>query len=221
MRLAIDSADVREVSEAIKFNINRVTTNPFFFANLGADYISAAQELSNIPEVIEVHIQVPGSSASDFIKEAGKLAAISSKIVAKIPASREGLKAIAEIKKTGFIKTTATAVITPLQAVLASQVGADYVAVLVGRAYKLGFKGGAVLKSTIKALKKMRSETKVIAASLYSEDHVINSLIAGADLVTVNFSLLNRLLSHKALLKMLGEIDEAWRKQLVRTGAKA
>ncbi|RLE49985.1 MAG: hypothetical protein DRJ31_02945 [Candidatus Methanomethylicota archaeon] len=221
MKLFIDSADVKEVSEAIKFNINRVTTNPFFLVNLGTDHISVAKELSNIPEVVEVHVQVPGSSASDFVREAGKLAAISSKIVAKIPASHEGLKAIAEIKKTGFIKTTATAVVTPLQAILAAQAGADYVAVLVGRAYKMGIKGIAVLKAVTKTLRKMGSETKVIAASLHSEEHVISSLAAGADYATISYPLLNKVLSHKAILKTLSEMDEAWRQQAAKAGVKA
>ena len=85
-----------------------------------------------------LHIQVISTDCDTIIKEAHRiLKEVDDKVYIKVPVSYEGIKAIKLLKAEG-INVTATAVYDLMQAYMALEAKADYIAPYVNRIGNLG-----------------------------------------------------------------------------------
>ena len=127
MKLIVDHADLDQIKEMFEyFPVSGVTTNPTIITRTGKD---PYEVLKSIREFIgpdaELHAQVISSDAEGMMAEAKVMReTVGGNFYVKIPTTKEGLKAIKNLKKEGF-KVTATAVYTSIQAYLAAEAGAD------------------------------------------------------------------------------------------------
>ena len=127
MKLIVDHADLDQIKEMFEyFPVSGVTTNPTIITRTGKD---PYEVLKSIREFIgadaELHAQVISSDAEGMMTEAKVMReTVGGNFYVKIPTTKEGLKAIKNLKKEGF-KVTATAVYTSIQAYLAAEAGAD------------------------------------------------------------------------------------------------
>ena len=141
MKLIVDHADLDQIKEMFEyFPVSGVTTNPTIITRTGKD---PYEVLKSIREFIgadaELHAQVISSDAEGMMAEAKEMReTVGGNFYVKIPTTKEGLKAIKNLKKEGF-KVTATAVYTSIQAYLAAEAGADYVAPYLNRIDNLGY----------------------------------------------------------------------------------
>lgn len=207
MEIYSDSANIEEIKIANdKWGIiSGVTTNPTLVAKEGKDYEDAIIETL---DTIDCHISVEtaNTDAKGMVEDAKRFSEISDNIVTKIPVTPEGLKAIATISKIGDddIRVNATLIFSANQALLASLAGADYVSMFVGRLYDTGHSGIGVVKETVDILNNLRFRTigdmelgtSVIAASIRHPLHVTKAAKAGADIVTVPFDVLEKMIKH-------------------------
>ena len=76
---------------------------------------------------------------------------------------------------------------------MAAHCGADYIAVYVNRISNSGLDGNKVIKTIKDAYKEHHIKTKIIGASYKNVQQVTDSLIAGADEVTVSKDLFEKL----------------------------
>ena len=143
MKLIVDHADLDQIKEMFEyFPVSGVTTNPTIITRTGKD---PYEVLKSIREFIgpdaELHAQVISSDAEGMMAEAKVMReTVGGNFFVKIPTTKEGLKAIKNLKKEGF-KVTATAVYTSIHAYLAAEAGADYVAPYLNRIDNLGYDG--------------------------------------------------------------------------------
>jgi len=195
MKLFLDSADIKEIKEAFSWGvISGVTTNPTLMSKAGADY---ANSLEQICEIVKgpVSAEVLAQDAKGMVEEAVKLSEIDRHINVKIPISIEGLKAISELNEMG-IKTNCTLIFSPNQALLATIAGASYISIFVGRLDDIGKDGMHVVADTMQIFRNYGFKTEVIVASIRHPMHVTDAATIGANIATVPFAVLQKMVDH-------------------------
>ena len=187
MKLIVDHADLDQIKEMFEyFPVSGVTTNPTIITRTGKDPFEV---LKSIREFIgadaELHAQVISSDAEGMMAEAKEMReTVGGNFYVKIPTTKEGLKAIKNLKKEGF-KITATAVYTSIQAYLAAEAGADYVAPYLNRIDNLGYDGIQTACDIHDIFENNGYQTKVLAASFKNTQQVLELAKYGVGAATV------------------------------------
>ena len=187
MKLIVDHADLDQIKEMFEyFPVSGVTTNPSIITRTGKD---PYEVLKSIREFIgpdaELHAQVISSDAEGMMAEAKVMReTVGGNFYVKIPTTKEGLKAIKNLKKEGF-KITATTVYSAIQAYLAAEAGADYVAPYLNRIDNLGYDGIQTTCEIHDIFENNGYQTKVLAASFKNTQQVLELAKYGVGAATV------------------------------------
>ena len=117
-------------------------------------------------------------------------------MVVKIPMTAEGLKAIKVLAAEG-IPTNCTLIFTANQALLAARAGAAYVSPFLGRLDDIS-QPGIDLIQTISAIFNNYPDLRceIIAASVRNPIHVTDCALAGADIATVPYKVIQQMTKH-------------------------
>ena len=116
-------------------------------------------------------------------------------MVVKIPMTEEGLAATKVLSKEG-IKVNVTLIFSPNQALLAARAGAAYVSPFLGRLDDISFDGVKLIEDVADIFAVSGIETEIIAASVRNPIHVTKCALAGADIATVPFSVIEQMIKH-------------------------
>ncbi|AYW46082.1 transaldolase family protein [Tetragenococcus koreensis] len=216
MEYCLDTGSLDMVKQALGvFPINSVSMNPTIAAkDLQGKNVSFIENALMIREVIGCELpfflEAMGDTAEEMVEDAEKVVKlVPGNTFVKIPACREGLKAIKKLKTQG-IRTSCTAIYTFNQAMLAAEAGADYVAVYVSRLDKLGSSGVKVVKEIKKAFNEREINCKVCAASLKNNNDIEKALKAGAENIAVTLDLLNNMSVHPLTEQTLEAFKSDW-----------
>ena len=189
MKFYIDTANVDEIRSANDMGIIAgVTTNPSLIAKEGRDYAETLKEIATIVDgPISGEVKAATTDAEGMIAEGRAIYALDPKhMVVKIPMTAEGLKAIKVLSGEG-IPTNCTLIFSANQALLAARAGATYVSPFLGRLDDIG-QPGIDLIETIHDI--------IIAASVRNPIHVTDCALAGADIATVPYKVIEQMLHH-------------------------
>jgi transaldolase len=210
-QIFIDTADVEEIRKAHSWGIiDGVTTNPTLVSKTGRSFRECIEEIVSIVDG-PISVEVTSLDAEGMVKEAKELAKIHKNIVIKVPLIPEGLKAIKTLSKEG-IKTNATLVFSANQAILAAKAGATYVSPFIGRLDDIGHEGMQVVRDIVQAFKNYDFKTKIIVASIRHPMHVIEAAKTGADIVTIPFYVLEKMVKHPKTDEGIKRFLEDWKK---------
>ena len=130
-----------------------------------------------------------------MIAEGRAIAAIHPNMVVKIPMTAEGLKACKVLSSEG-IKTNVTLIFTANQALLAARAGATYVSPFLGRLDDISTCGVDLIRTIADIFAVAGIETEIIAASVRHPMHVTDCALAGADIATVPYSVIEQMIKH-------------------------
>lgn len=187
MLYLIDSANIEEIKKCVDFfPIHGVTTNPTIIAHENTDFIKLIKDIRDVigPDKM-LHIQTTATTAENILREALAIKKIvDGELYIKITISPEGLKAMRELKKIG-IKSTATAIFTQQQAMLAALAGADFVAPYVNRLDNVVADGAHVVEEIVKLFDIHNINCKVLAASFKNAEQVHKIALDGGHAVTL------------------------------------
>ncbi|MFA5195402.1 MAG: transaldolase family protein, partial [Bacteroidales bacterium] len=142
-----------------------------------------------------VSAEVIALNAVDMIKEARQLSKLSDNIVIKIPSTVEGLKATKELTSSG-IKTNLTLCFSASQALLVAKAGATYVSPFVGRLDDISFEGMDLIKDIKLIYGQYNIPTQIIVASIRHPLHFVEAARIGADVSTVPYAVIEKLMQH-------------------------
>lgn len=197
MKFFIDTANVEEIKKANDMGIIcGVTTNPSLIAKEGRDFKEVIKEITSIVDgAISGEVKATTVSAEDMIKEAREIAAIHPNMVVKIPMTEEGLKAVKVLSKEG-IKTNVTLIFNPTQALFAAKAGATYVSPFLGRLDDIATPGIDLIRTISDIFKIHNIETEIICASVRNPIHIIDCALAGADIATVPYKVIEQCIKH-------------------------
>lgn len=195
MKFFLDSANIDEIRDAWSLGVVAgVTTNPTLVAREGRDFTGLLHEIVQVVEG-PVSAEVISDGWQDMVREARELAAISANVVIKIPITADGLRATRILSEEG-IQTNVTLVFSVTQAMMAARAGAAYVSPFVGRLDDVGANGMEVVADIASSFRCFDLETKIIAASIRSVEHVAAAIRVGADYATVPYKILSACLAH-------------------------
>ncbi|MDO4276657.1 MAG: fructose-6-phosphate aldolase [Eubacteriales bacterium] len=197
MKFFIDTANVEDIKKANDMGIIcGVTTNPSLIAKEGRDFGEVIKEITDIVDgPISGEVKATTTEAEGMIKEGREIAKIHPNMVVKIPMTGEGLKAVKVLNKEG-IKTNVTLVFTANQALLAARAGASYVSPFLGRLDDISTDGLPLIRQIAEMFAVANIKTEIIAASVRHPVHVTECALAGADIATVPFKVLEQMLHH-------------------------
>ncbi len=212
MKFFIDTANLAQIQEAHDLGIlDGVTTNPSLMAKEGIKgYDAVMQHYVNICNIVDgdVSAEVLGTTFDDIVREGEELAALSPKIVVKVPMIKEGIKAIRYFSQKG-IKTNCTLVFSAGQAILAAKAGATYVSPFIGRIDDSGHDGLDLIEQMVQIYDNYNFQTQILAASVRNSLHIIKCAEIGADVITAPLdaivALLNHPLTDNGLAKFLAD----------------
>lgn len=195
MKLFIDTANIDDIKKANDLGvICGVTTNPSLIAKEGRDFKETITEIAGIVDG-PISAEVISTECGGMIDEARALSAIHPNIVIKIPMTTEGLKAVKVLSAEG-IRTNVTLIFSAAQALLAARAGASYVSPFVGRLDDIGEDGISLVADIAEIFALHGIETEIIAASIRSPKHVLESARAGAHIATVPYAVILQMTKH-------------------------
>lgn len=141
----------------------------------------------------KLYLEVMGDTCSEMVADARRIVAeVPGNTLVKVPACPEGYRAIRELVGLG-IRSSCTAVFDVRQALLAEAAGAVCVAVYVSRLDRAGCDGMRVVRDIVSEFRRVGARAMVCAASLKTPRDIERALLAGAENVTVDLALLNRM----------------------------
>ncbi len=195
MQIFLDSANLKEIKKAKEeYFIDGVTTNPSLASREKLPFKKLVKEICDIVEG-PVSAEVIATDTEGMIQEARELAEISPHVVVKIPLIPSGLKALKILSQEG-IKVNVTLCFSSIQALFAAKLGAYYISPFVGRLDDRGHEGMGLIEEIIEIYSHYGFSTKVLVASIRHPQHVKQAALLGADICTMPFSVLSKLLSH-------------------------
>ena len=199
MRFFIDTANVDEIRAANDMGvIAGVTTNPSLIAKEGRDYAETLKEIATIVDgPISGEVKATTTDAAGMIEEGRAIYALDPEhMVVKIPMTVEGLKAIKALAAEG-IPTNCTLIFSANQALLAARAGAAYVSPFLGRLDDISQPGIGLIESIAAIFANYPDiETRIIAASVRNPIHVTDCALAGADIATVPYKVIEQMTKH-------------------------
>lgn len=196
MKFFLDTANIDEIRTANEWGIlDGVTTNPSLAAREGREFREVAAEILDLLGDRPVSLETVSTDAEGIIHEARLLASWAPNVVTKVPLLPEGLKALRVLREEG-IKTNVTLVFSTDQGLLAGKAGATYVSPFIGRLDDRGHDGMEVVRELVHIFDIYEFETQVLTASVRHPRHVVEAALAGTDVITMPFSVMQKLFGH-------------------------
>ena len=197
MKFFLDTANVEDIRKAAAMGvICGVTTNPSLIAREGRDFKEVLQEICRIVDgPISGEVKATTTDAEGMIAEAREIAGLHPNMVVKIPMTVEGLKAVTVLSKEK-IKTNVTLIFSANQALLAARAGASYVSPFLGRLDDISTDGVELVRTIAEIFAIYDLPTEIIAASVRHPMHITQCALAGADIATVPYAVIEAMTKH-------------------------
>ncbi|MEG0576614.1 MAG: fructose-6-phosphate aldolase [Bacilli bacterium] len=213
MKFMLDTIDLEDIKEMMSyFPISGITSNPSIIKSVAPN--NFYNHMRKIRQIIgnncSLHIQIISSDYENMLKEAKYITSeIDKEVYIKIPVTKDGLRAIKELKVRGY-NVTATAVYTKLQAYLALECGADYIAPYVNRILNLESNPYDLINSLRNLIMQGNYKCQIVAASFKSLNQIYNSLDNGAHSVTVTPELLKQIFDNPSIDLAVNNFKKDW-----------
>jgi transaldolase len=209
MKIFLDTAEIDEIRIAARWGVlDGVTTNPSLYAKVGGSYDDILKEICQITSG-PVSAEVIADDVEGMLAEGRHFAKIAPNIVIKVAMSENGLEAISRFAAEG-IKTNCTLVFSSNQGLLAAKAGASLISPFVGRLDDINEDGMIVIRELAEIFELHDIKAEVLAASIRHPLHVTQAALAGADIATVPFKILQQMIHHPLTDKGIVQFKKDW-----------
>ena len=216
MKLFLDTADVKQIKKWKETGlIDGVTTNPTHLSKTKGNPQKTILEICKLLPKGEISVEVTQKKPEDVYKQAKAIAKLSKNILVKIPCHRDYYSVIAKLAKEK-IKLNVTLVFTLIQGLMMCKLGVQYISPFVGRWDDIDVDGGEVLYQLRQMIDEYGFQTGLLAASIRGVRHFNDAILAGADVVTVPESVLEKSTDHVLTNRGIEKFDNDWKKLGIR-----
>jgi transaldolase len=215
MKFFIDTANIEEIKQAAALGVlDGVTTNPSLVAKEKGKFEDI---LRQICEVVDgpISAEVAATDYEGMLREGRALAKIHQNIVVKIPCIMTGLQATKTFAAEG-IAVNMTLVFSPTQALLAAKAGAMFVSPFIGRLDDISEAGMELIDKIVTIYGNYCFDTEVLVASVRHPMHVVEAALIGADICTMPFNVIDKLIQHPLTDIGLAKFLADWEKVKTR-----
>ena len=208
MKFFLDTADLAEIEEANSWGaLAGVTTNPTLYSRIGGKLPDFHNHIKKICDIVGENCPVSAESVAmtrdEIVADGRVLANIAPNVVVKVPTCIEGLAATRALADEG-IRVNMTLCFSVPQAILAARAGARYISPFIGRFDDISEDGLDQVQQIVQAINNYNfrdntvngEQVEVIAASIRSANHVTQCALFGADIATVPFGVMKKLVKH-------------------------
>ena len=212
MKFFIDTANLDEIREANEMGlIDGVTTNPTLVSKEGD--VDFKEHIAKICEMVkgDVSAEVTSLDTEGMLREGRELAKIAPNVVIKCPLTLDGLKATRTFRDEGT-KVNVTLCFSAAQALLAAKAGASYISPFIGRLDDIGQDGMQLIRDIVQIYDNYGYATEVLAASIRHPMHIVDAALAGSDVATIPFKVIQQLVKHPLTDKGLESFLSDWKK---------
>jgi len=211
MQLFLDTASVTEIRTMWEIGIlDGVTTNPTLVAKEGRKFEDVLREVCALG-VPSVSAEVVATDTEGMLREGRHLREIHPSIYVKVPMTAAGLRATKVLAKEGT-RVNMTLVFSANQALLAAKVGAAYVSPFIGRLDDQGEVGMDLIREIVQIYRNYAFATKVLVASIRHPVHVLEAAKIGADIATMPYAVMEKLVQHPLTDIGLARFLKDWEK---------
>ncbi len=224
MKFFLDTADLDEIEQAASWGaLAGVTTNPTLYSRVGGKLEDFHDHIKRICDIVGPECPVSAESVAmtrdDLVRDGRELASIAENVVVKIPTMVDGLAATRTLADEG-IRVNMTLCFTVPQAMLAARAGARYISPFIGRFDDISEDGIEQVANIVDAVSNYDftdstvngEQIEVIAASIRSANHVTQCALMGADIATVPFAVLKKMVSHPLTDRGIESFLKDWEK---------
>lgn len=212
MKFFVDTADVKEIRELNDLGlVDGVTTNPSLILKSGGNITDVTREICSIVEG-PVSAEVVATEYAQMMREAEVLAKIADNVCIKVPLTLDGLKACKTIRTDMGRMVNVTLCFSANQALLAAKAGASFISPFVGRLDDTGIDGMDLITEIRQIYDNFAFDTEILVASVRTVNHVKQSALIGADVITAPPATLKALVSHPLTDKGLSAFLADWAK---------
>lgn len=189
MEYMLDTTCIKTIKKYMgAIPISGITSTPSIIKREGKiDFFAHMKEtLTLISDTRSLHMQVVAKDYEGMVQDALSIwAEIGSQVYVKIPATENGLRALYYLKsQDSSCRITASAVYSKMQAFLALESGADYIAVYTNRSENTGVDPFDVIRSAKNYIQQNSLQGKVMASSIKNVLQVTEAIDAGVDAIT-------------------------------------
>lgn len=211
MKIFLDTANINEIKEVLSWGVlDGVTTNPTLLSREGRDPKVVLDEILHTVKG-PVSVECTSIDRDGLIREAQEISKLAPNVVVKIQATKDGLKAINVVSKEG-VKVNTTLIFSANQALLAAKAGAAYVSPFIGRLDDVGSDGMQVIRDIVQIFKAQNISTEVLISSVRHPMHVVDGAKTGAQVITLPFSVLEKMIQHPFTDKGMKQFLDDWEK---------
>jgi len=212
MKFFIDTANLNEIRECAEMGlIDGVTTNPSLIAKeAGVDFKEHIAAICQITPG-DVSAEVTSLDAEGMIREGREYAKIAPNVVVKCPLTLDGLKATRALDSEG-IKVNVTLCFSASQAILAAKAGATYISPFIGRLDDISHNGLQLIAEIVEIYNNYTWKTQVLAASIRSPLHLVESARMGAHVSTIPYKVILQLVKHPLTDAGVEQFLSDWKK---------
>jgi len=211
MEFFVDTANVDAIRELNELGMaDGVTTNPSLILKSGRDILEVTKEICSIVDG-PVSAEVVATEAGAMIEEGKKLAQIASNIAVKVPLTWDGLKACKTLSGEGHM-VNVTLCFSANQALLAAKAGATFISPFIGRLDDINLDGMDLIADIRDIYDNYAFETKILAASIRSANHMSEAAKIGADVATAPPEVIRKMAAHPLTDKGLAAFLNDWEK---------
>ncbi|HYJ92269.1 MAG TPA: fructose-6-phosphate aldolase [Pyrinomonadaceae bacterium] len=212
MKFFLDTANLDEIRECNELGlIDGVTTNPSLVAKEGD--VDFKEHLKKICDTVkgDISAEVTALDTEGMLQQGRDYAKVASNVVVKCPLTMDGLKATRTLTSEG-IGVNVTLCFSASQALLAAKAGAKYISPFIGRLDDISTDGMQLIRDIVQIYDNYGFATEVLAASIRHPMHIIDCALAGADVATMPFKVIQQLVKHPLTDKGLEAFLADWKK---------
>lgn len=211
MKLFLDTASLTEIRAMWEVGIlDGVTTNPSLVAKEGRKFEDVLREICALG-VPSVSAEVVATDVEGMLREGRHLRELHPSIYVKVPMTLAGLKATKTLAREGT-RVNMTLVFSANQALLAAKVGAAYVSPFIGRLDDQGQDGMDLIRDIVTIYRNYEFPTEVLVASVRHPVHILEAAKAGADIATLPYGVMEKLVQHPLTTIGLERFLKDWEK---------
>ncbi|WP_208347397.1 fructose-6-phosphate aldolase [Pseudaestuariivita rosea] len=211
MKFFVDTAEIDQIAELNDLGmVDGVTTNPSLILKSGRDILEVTKEICDLVDG-PVSAEVVATEADKMIAEGRHLAEVAPNIAVKLPLTWNGLKACKVLTGEGKM-VNVTLCFSANQALLAAKAGATFISPFIGRLDDINLDGMDLIADIRQIYDNYGFETEILAASIRSVNHVLDSARIGADVITAPPAVIKKLAEHPLTDKGLEMFLADWAK---------